>query len=100
MVVEPFVAGGIGLRPLRTMPEKCQGGPHTLAPCLSADPPAVDAHGERRQPESDRRDARDGRLTAAVFNQAVVRIGLIPEIVTFHRITWWSVSPLSESLRR
>src|SRR5262249_42057744 len=58
MVIETLVARGVGLGTLRNVPEKCQGGQRTISPYLPANPPAVNAHGESRQPEPYSSDAR------------------------------------------
>src|SRR5262247_552069 len=89
MIIEALIARGVGLGTLRTLPEKLQRCQHTITPCFPADPPTVKAHGERGEPEPYSSNARERRITAPVFDQAVLWIGLIPEIVecrTLHEV--------------
>src|SRR5205085_7339601 len=81
MVIKALIARGVCLGTVRTAPEKRQRGQYTCTPRLAVDPAAVDPHGERRQPEPDSGNARERRLAAAVFDQAVCQVGLVPEIV-------------------
>src|SRR5205823_765921 len=64
---------------LRRVAEKAQRGEHALARLLAGDVATFDGHRVARETEPHRGDARVGRCRKAIGDQAVLRIGGVPE---------------------
>ena len=81
MIVETLVAGGIGLRPVRGVPEEAKRGERPLDSGGARHETALDTNGIGRQSQPDGGYAGGRRLRVAVGDQAVGRIGLVEKIL-------------------
>ena len=86
VIKEPVVAGRGGGRVLTRGPEEPQGSDHPLTCLVARDVPALDANRVRGEPEPHGRDAREGRGRGAIRDEAVRRVGQVPEVVERARL--------------
>ena len=77
VVVEPLVAGGVRLRPLRAVPEEPQLGEHPLGHEVAGQDPALDDERGRRQGHPDRGDAAGRAVLRLVPDQPVAVVDLV-----------------------
>src|SRR5262249_28648882 len=82
-MVEPalvsYNAGDIG--PLRSLEKGVQGGQDPGGALRAGDPAVVNANANRRQSETDGRDAAGRTVGAAIGDQAVIGIRRVPKVI-------------------
>ena len=84
VVVEPPVAGGVGLRPLRAVAEEPQPGEHHPGDLVAREQPSLDEERRRRQRHPDRGDAGRRPLRGLVRDQPVLAVDLVEVILEGH----------------